>query len=100
MGRLLVSGIDTDANFEWGTLLVRGNQGSLLFEDTKNGEELSDLVRIPTQCLGDICRADGTEEADCRISNGGHDFGTRPLSDPACVLPERDVAHVVGPIFD
>jgi hypothetical protein len=75
-------------------------QGSSLFEDTKFGEELSDLGSVATDCLGDIRRAGGPEKTDRRISDGGHYFGTGALSDPACVLPEGNVTHVMGAILD
>jgi hypothetical protein len=75
-------------------------QGRSLFEDTKFGEELSDLGSIATDCLGDIRRSRRPEEADRCISDSGHYFGTRTFSDPACVLAERDVTHVVTPILD
>jgi hypothetical protein len=75
-------------------------QGRSLFEDTKFGEERSDLRSVSTDCLGDIRRARRPEEADRRISDSGHYFGTRTLSDPACVLPERDVADVMTTILD
>jgi hypothetical protein len=75
-------------------------QGRSLFEDTKFGEELSDLGSVATDCLGDIRRAGGPEETDRRISDGGHYFGTGALSDPACVLPEGNVTHVMGAILD
>jgi hypothetical protein len=75
-------------------------QGSSLFEDTKFGEELSDLGSVATDCLGDIRCARRPEEADRRISDGGHYFGTRTLSDPACVLPERDVSDVMTTVLD
>ena len=75
-------------------------QGSLLFEDAQFGEERLDLGSVPTDGLGDIRRAGGPEEADRRISDGGHDLGTGTLADPAGVLPERDVTHVMGPILD
>jgi hypothetical protein len=75
-------------------------QGPSLFEDTKFGEELSDLGSVATDCLGDIRRAGGPEETDRRISDGGHYFGTGALSDPACVLPEGNVTHVMGAILD
>jgi hypothetical protein len=71
-------------------------QGSLLFEDTKFGEEFSDLGSVATDCLGDIRGASGSEEADSRIPDGGDDFRTGTFSDPACVFPESDVAHVYG----
>jgi hypothetical protein len=76
------------------------NQGRSLFKDTKFGEELSDLGSIATDCLGDIRRSRRPEEADRCISDSGHYFGTRTFSDPACVLAERDVTHVVTPILD
>ncbi|HLN27846.1 MAG TPA: hypothetical protein VK395_08885, partial [Gemmataceae bacterium] len=75
-------------------------QGSLLFEDTKFGEEFSDLGSVATNCLGDIGRAGGPEEANGRISDSGHYFRTGTLSDPACILPESDVTHVMGTILD
>ena len=75
-------------------------QGSLLFEDTKFGEELADLGSISADGLGDIRGAGGPEEADGRIPDGGHDFGTGTLSDAARVLFESDIAHVMGTILD
>jgi hypothetical protein len=75
------------------------DQGCSLFEDTKFGEELSDMGSVATDRLGDIRRARRPEEADRCISDSGHDFGTRTLSDPACVLPERDVADVMTTIL-
>ena len=75
-------------------------QGLSLFEDTEFGEELSDLGTVATGYLGDIRRACESEEADRRISDGGHYLGTGTLSDPACILPERDVTHVMATILD
>ncbi len=75
-------------------------QGRSLFEDTKLGEELSDLGSVATDCLGDIRRARGPEEADRHTSDGSHHFGTGTLSDPACILSKRDVADVMATILD
>jgi hypothetical protein len=71
-------------------------QGHLLLEDTKSGEEFPELRRVATDRLGDVDRAGGAHEADCRISDSGHYFWTGSFSDPACVFTEGDVAHVNG----
>ena len=91
--RILIN--DTSTLGDWPS-----GQGSLLIEDTKSGEERSDLGSVATKGLGDIGRAGDPEEADRRITQSGHDFGTGTLADSARVLAERDVTYVMGPILD
>ena len=75
-------------------------QGPSLFEDTEFGEELSHLGGISADCLGTVRSAGGPEEADRRIPDGGHDLGAGSFSDPARVVIEGDIAHVMGTILD
>ena len=70
-------------------------QGSLLFEDAECGEECSDLGSISTESLSDIGCTGDAEKPDRGVAQCRHDFGTGALPDPACVLPQRDVAHVM-----
>src|SRR5271157_4006651 len=75
-------------------------QGQLLFEDTQSGEENADLRSVTAKCLRDVGHRQGPHQADRRIAQSSHHFGTAALANPAGVLTPGDVTYVMRTIRD
>ena len=78
----------------------REDQGSLPFQDAQFVVEIVDPRGVSSEGLGDIDDTGGAKPSQGRVPQRRHHLRAGTLPNPARILTQGDVAHVMGAVFD